>query len=87
MTYGQVKDTRALNAHKALRAAPTSMGRGETPVELCQQPSVQPVLIHEMVLYAPDKSSGRRLQEIEIIYNHIGEFDRSKVTLWKGNAV
>ena len=39
MTYRQVKDTRALNAHKALRAAPTSMGRGETPVELCQQPS------------------------------------------------
>lgn len=37
--------------------------------------------------YAPDKSSGRRLQEIEIIYNHIGEFDHSKVTLWKGNAV
>ena len=35
-----VKDTRALNAHKALRAAPISMGRGETPVELCQQPSV-----------------------------------------------
>ncbi len=38
-TYRQVKDTRALNAHKALRAAPISMGRGETPVELCQQPS------------------------------------------------
>ena len=40
MTYRQVKDTRALNAHKALCAAPISMGRGETPVELCQQPSV-----------------------------------------------
>ncbi len=39
-TYRQVKDTRALNALKALRAAPTSMGRGETPVELRQQPSV-----------------------------------------------
>ena len=39
-TYRQVKDTRALNALKALRAAPTSMGRGEIPVELCQQPSV-----------------------------------------------
>ena len=50
-TYRQVKDTRALNALKALRAAPISMGRGETPVELRQQPSVQPILIHEMVLY------------------------------------
>ncbi len=38
--YRQVKDTRALNARKALCAAPISMGRGETPVELCQQPSV-----------------------------------------------
>jgi len=27
-------DTPALNALKALRGAPTSMGRGETPVEL-----------------------------------------------------
>ena len=48
-------------------------------------------ILHEFVdriiVHAPDKSSGRRLQEIKIIYNHIGEFDRSKVTLWKGNAV
>lgn len=52
---------------------------------------VTPEILHEFVdriiVHAPDKSSGRRLQEIEIIYNHIGEFDRSKVTLWKGNAV
>ena len=40
---GRVKDTRALNAHKALCAAPISMGRGEIPVELCQQPSVLPL--------------------------------------------
>ena len=50
-----------------------------------------PEILHEFVdriiVHAPDKSSGRRLQEIEIIDNHIGEFDRSKVTLWKGNAV
>lgn len=36
---------------------------------------VVPNLVH-----APDKSSGRRLQEIEIIYNYIGTFDHSKVT-------
>lgn len=46
-----------------------------------------PEILHEFVdriiVHAPNKSSGRRLQEIEIIYNHIGEFDRSKVTLWK----
>ena len=32
--YRQDNDTPALNALKALRGAPTSMGRGETPVEL-----------------------------------------------------
>ena len=36
----QDNETPALNALKALRGAPISMGRGETPVELCQQPSV-----------------------------------------------
>ena len=41
----------------------------------------------KVLLDAPDKSSGKRLQEIEIIYNHIGVFDHSKVTLWKGKAV
>lgn len=50
-----------------------------------------PEILHEFVdkilVHAPDKSSGRRLQEIEIIYNHIGVLDHSKVTLWKGKAV
>lgn len=32
-------DTPALNALKALRGAPISMGRGETPVGCCQPPS------------------------------------------------
>ena len=36
----QDNETPALNALKALRGAPISMGRGEIPVELCQQPSV-----------------------------------------------
>jgi hypothetical protein len=47
MTHGQVKDTRALNAHKALCAAPISMGRGEIPVELRQQPSVSLLFFFE----------------------------------------
>ena len=38
-----------------------------------------PEILHEfidkIIVHAPDKSSGRRLQEIEIIYNHIGVFD------------
>ena len=50
-----------------------------------------PEIVHEfidkIIVHAPDKSSGKRLQEIEIIYNHIGVFDHSKVTLWKGKAV
>ena len=50
-------------------------------------PEILREFIDKIIVHAPGKSSGRRLQEIEIIYNHIGEFDRSKVTLWKGNAV
>ena len=38
-------DTPALNALKALRGAPTSMGRGEIPVEL------QPTAIHLPIIY------------------------------------
>lgn len=38
--HRQDNDTPALNALKALRGAPISMGRGEIPVELSQQPSV-----------------------------------------------
>ena len=50
-------------------------------------PEILREFIDKIIVHAPDKSSGRRLQEIEIIYNHIGEFALSKVTLWKGNAV
>ena len=50
-------------------------------------PEILREFVDRIIIHAPDKSSGRRLQEIEIIYNHIGEFDHSKVTLWKGNAV
>ena len=41
-------DTPALNALKALRGAPISMGRGEIPVELRQQPSVLPLFFLDM---------------------------------------
>lgn len=50
-------------------------------------PAILREFIDKIIVYAPDKSSGRRLQEIEIIYNHIGVFDQSKVTLCKGKAV
>nr|WP_319487776.1 recombinase family protein [uncultured Caproiciproducens sp.] len=50
-------------------------------------PAILREFVDKIIVYAPDKSSGRRLQEIEIIYNHIGVFDQSKVTLWKGKAV
>lgn len=50
-------------------------------------PEIVREFIDRIIIHAPDKSSGRRLQEIEIIYNHIGVFDQSKVTLWKGNTV
>ena len=44
-TFVQDNDTPALNALKALRGAPISMGRGETPVGCCQQPSGFAILI------------------------------------------
>ena len=37
-------DTPALNALKALRGAPISMGRGEIPVGGCQPPSVLAII-------------------------------------------
>ena len=43
----QDNETPALNALKALRGAPISMGRGEIPVELCQQPSVSLLFFFE----------------------------------------
>ena len=39
MTSVSDNDTPALNALKALRGAPISMGRGEIPVGGCQPPS------------------------------------------------
>ena len=39
VTFVQDNDTPALNALKALRGAPISMGRGEIPVGCCQRPS------------------------------------------------
>jgi hypothetical protein len=51
MTFVLNNDTPALNALKALRGAPISMGRGETPVELRQQPStLLPSFFHKSIL-------------------------------------
>lgn len=50
-----------------------------------------PEFVHEfidrIIVHEADKSSGKRIQEIEIIYNHIGVFDRSKVNVYMGKAV
>ena len=59
-----------------------AMARQESPCHGQHRNSIDKIIVH-----APDKSSGKRLQEIEIIYNHIGVFDHSKVILWKGKAV
>lgn len=42
-------DTPALNALKALRGAPISMGRGEIPVGGCQPPSVLAIIYSEII--------------------------------------
>lgn len=50
-----------------------------------------PKIVHEfidyIIVHEADKSSGKRIQEIEIIYNHIGVFDHSKVNVYMGKAV
>ena len=42
-------DTPALNALKALRGAPISMGRGETPVGGCQPPSGFAIIYSDII--------------------------------------
>ncbi|MGL5435468.1 MAG: DUF4368 domain-containing protein [Lachnospiraceae bacterium] len=50
-------------------------------------PEILREFIDRIIIHAPDKSSGKRLQEVEIIYNHIGTFEHAKVTLYNGKAV
>lgn len=54
-------------------------------------PELTSEIVHEfidrIIVHEADKSSGKRIQEIEIIYNHIGAFDRSKVNVYMGKAV
>lgn len=54
-------------------------------------PELTSEIMHEfidrIIVHEADKSSGKRIQEIEIIYNHIGVFDRSKVNVYMGKAV
>lgn len=54
-------------------------------------PELTSEIVHEfidrIIVHEADKSSGKRKQEIEIIYNHIGVFDRSKVNVYMGKAV
>ena len=47
--HRQDNETPALNALKALRGAPISMGRGETPVGGCQPPSVLAIIYSEII--------------------------------------
>jgi len=46
-------------------------------------PEIMYEFIDHIIVHEGDKSSGKRIQEIEIIYNHIGVFDRSKVNVYK----
>lgn len=54
-------------------------------------PELTSEIVHEfidrIIVHEADKSSGKRIQKIEIIYNHIGVFDRSKVNVYMGKAV
>lgn len=54
-------------------------------------PELTSEIVHEfidrIIVHEADKSSGKRIQEIEIIYNHIGVFDHSKVNVYMGKAV
>lgn len=77
----QQEETQTVNVERFLAVVKKYTGLTEPTPEILHE------FIDKIIVHAPDKSSGRRSQEIEIIYNHIGVFDHSKVTLWKGNAV
>lgn len=77
----QQEETQTVNVERFLAVVKKYTGSTEPTPEILHE------FIDKIIVHAPDKSSGRRSQEIEIIYNHIGVFDHSKVTLWKGNAV
>lgn len=47
-------------------------------------PEILREFIDKIIVHAADKSSGRRLQEIEIVYNHIGIIDNSKIIVARG---
>ena len=53
-------------------------------------PELTSEIVHEFIdriIVHEAESSGKRIQEIEIIYNHIGVFDRSKVNVYMEKAV
>ena len=50
-------------------------------------PEILREFIDKIIVHAADKSSGKRLQEIEIVYNDIGVIDTSKITVSRGKAL
>ena len=40
-------------------------------------------LVERIVIYAPDKSSGKRVQKIEVIFNYVGKIELSHEPLPK----
>ena len=43
--------------------------------------------VDKIIIHEADKSTGKRIQEIEIFYNHIGQFEKSTVNIKNGKAV
>lgn len=43
--------------------------------------------IDKIIIHEADKSTGKRIQEIEIVYNHVGKIDQSKIKIYNGKAI
>lgn len=50
-------------------------------------PEIINAFVDKIIIHEADKSSGKRIQEIEIFYNHIGQFEKSTVNIKNGKAV
>lgn len=50
-------------------------------------PEILHAFIDKVIVHAADKSSGKRMQEIEIVYKHIGVLDNTKVMVSRGKVV
>ena len=89
MTEQEQEQTDLKNSVKELRGLVSTMETEEVNIQsflkivkkYTEPTELTPLLLHEfvekIVVHAPDRSSGQRVQQIDVHYNFIGEIDLS----------